>query len=111
MAGRKQNRKPQPEARRPKGLTDGQRTYRSGGRSIVTHQVGAVPILNRLLERMQLHQLLSKHLPADDKRTKINTPRIVLLLLKNLLVSLEPMCGVAEWAQNYGPELFDLSPH
>jgi len=111
MAGRKQNRKPQPEARRPKGLTDGQRTYRSGGRCIVTHQVGAVPILNRLLERMQLHQLLSKHLPADDKRTKINTPRIVLLLLKNLLVSREPMYGVAEWAQNYGPELFDLWPH
>jgi len=70
-----------------------------------------VPILNRLLERMQLQQLLSKHLPPDDGRTKIDTPRIVLLLLKNLLISREPMSGVAEWAQNYGPELFDLWPH
>ena len=93
MARKKQNRKAQPEARRPKGLTDGQRIYQSGGRSIVAHQVGAVPILNRLLERMQLHQMLTRHLPPDDGRTKIDTPRIVLLLLKNLLVSREPMSG------------------
>ena len=58
---------------------------------IPSRTVGAVPILNRLLERMQLERLRTRHLPPDDKRTKINTPRIVLLLLKNLLVSREPM--------------------
>ena len=39
---------------------------------------------------------------------KVDTSRVVLLLLKNLLVSREPVYGVAEWARNFGPELFDL---
>ena len=111
MARKKQNRKAQPEARRPKGLTDGQRTYQSGGRSIVTHQVGAVPILNRLLERMQLERLLTRHLPPDDGRTKIDTPRIVLLLLKNLLVSREPMSGVPIYFQTSSGNVADDQTH
>jgi hypothetical protein len=100
----------QPEARRPKNLTDGQRTYRSRGKVILTHSVGAMPIINRLLKRMRLQEFLQRHLPPEDDRTKVDTPRVVLLLLKNLLVSREPVYGVAEWACNFGPELFDLWP-
>jgi transposase len=100
----------QPESRRPKNLTDGQRTYRSRGKVILTHSVGAMPIINRLLKRMRLQELLHRHLPPEDDRTKVDMPRVVLLLLKNLLVSREPVYGVAEWACNFGPELFDLWP-
>lgn len=60
-----------------------------------------MPIINRLLERMRLEELLCKHLPDEDQRTKIDTPRVVLLLLKNLLVSRQPVYGVAEWASNF----------
>jgi transposase len=67
-----------------------------------------MPIINRLLERMRLGELLGKHLPKEDRRTKIDTPRVVLLLLKNLLISREPVYGVAEWASHFGPDLFDL---
>ena len=108
MAKRKP--KAQPEARRPKNLSAGQRTYRAHGKRIVTHCVGALPIINRLLDRMRLRDFLARHLPAEDSRTKVDTPRVVLLLLRNLLVSREPMYGVAEWARNFGPELFDLRP-
>ena len=104
----KRKRKTQPEARRPKDLTDGQRTYSAKGQHIVTHTVGALPILNRLLERMRLHEFLTRHLPREDARTKIDTPRVVLLVLRNLLVSREPMYGVVEWARNFAPDLFDL---
>ncbi len=104
----KRKRKTQPEARRPKDLTDGQRTYSAKGQHIVTHTVGALPILNRLLERMRLHEFLSRHLPREDARTKIDTPRVVLLVLRNLLVSREPMYGVVEWARNFAPDLFDF---
>lgn len=100
----------QPEARRPKNLTDGQRTYSTHGKRIVTHSVGALPILNRLLQRMRLHEFLKRHLPPEDKRTKVDASRVVLLVLRNLLVSREPMYGVVEWARNFGPELFELWP-
>ncbi len=106
----KRTPKTQGDLRRPKNLSDGQRTYRAGGRHILTHSVGALPILNRLLERMRLLEFLTHHLPPKDDRTKVDTPRIVLLLLRNLLVSREAMYGVVEWAQNFGPELFDLWP-
>ncbi len=102
--------KTQGEARRPKNLPAGQRSNSSGGKTIVTHSVGALPILNRLLKRMRLQEFLGRHLPPEDNRTKVDTPRVVLLLLRNLLVSRAPMYGVAEWACNFGPELFDLWP-
>lgn len=103
------HKKAQPEARRPKDLTDGQRTNKSNGKRILTHCVGAIPIINRLLQRMRLAEFIEHHLAAKDKRTKVDTSIVVLLLLRNLLVSREPMYGVAEWAMNYGPELLDLS--
>jgi transposase len=102
--------KAQPEARRPQGVTHGQRTYRTKEKVVLTHQVGAMPIINRLLTRMRLEEFLRRHLPAEDNRTKVDAARVVLLLLKNLLVSREPMYGVAEWARNFAPELFDLWP-
>jgi len=102
--------KSQPEARRPNNLPAGQRTNSVHGKTIITHSIGALPIMNRLLKRMRLEEFLQAHLPGEDNRTKVDTPRIVLLLLKNLLVSREPMYGVAEWARNHGPELFDLWP-
>lgn len=102
--------KPQPQARRPKNLPAGQRTRAAGGKTILTHSIGALPIINRLLQRMRLAEFLARHLTPEDRRTKVDTPRVVLVLLRNLLVSREPMYGVAEWARNFGPELFDLWP-
>jgi len=103
-------RKPstQPEVRRPPNLPAGQRTYRTNGKTIVTHTVGALPIIHRMFGRMRLQELLDKHLPPEDSRTKVATSRVILLLLKNLLVSREPLYGVAHWASNFQPELFDL---
>lgn len=110
MAKRKNKQtKSQPEARRPKNLSDGQRSYKVHGKAILTHSVGALPILNRILERMRLQDFLARYLPKD-KRSKVDTPRVLLLLLRNLLVSREPMYGVAEWARNFGSDLFDLWP-
>ncbi len=106
----KRKRKTQPEARRPKNRPDGRRTYATHGQHILTHAVGALPILNRVLQRMRLKEFLTQSLPPEDKRTKIDTPRVVLLILRNLLVSREPMYGVVEWARNFGPELFDFWP-
>jgi transposase len=106
----KKRRSTQPEARRPKGLSCGQRTRRSDGKTITTFHVGALPVLNQLLERMKLREFLTQRLPPTDKRTKLDAPRVILLLLKNILVSREPMYGVGEWACNYGSELFDLWP-
>jgi transposase len=76
-----------------------------------SYQVGALPLVNAILERMQLAEILERHLPADDPRTELPTVRALLVLVRNVLLSREPVYGVAEWAARFAPDLLDLWPH
>lgn len=73
----------------------------------MSYDVGALPILNRLIERMRLPDFFREYLLAD-KRCTISPVTGVLLLLKNYLVSREPVYGVAEWACQYRPDLLGI---
>jgi hypothetical protein len=72
--------------------------------------VGALPLVNRLLERMRLEEILSEQLPPDDPRTELPTARALLVLVRNVLLSRQPVYGVAEWAARLAPDLLDLWP-
>ena len=78
------------------------------GHQLRSFQVGALPLINRYLERLQLTELLRRHLPPDDVRRTIPTERIVLLLVRNVLVSRQPLYGIPQWTARHAPELFDL---
>ena len=71
-------------------------------------QVGALPLVNHFLQRLRLEAVLAEHLPTDDVRQELPTARLVSLLVRNVLVSREPLYGVGEWAAGYSPDLFDL---
>lgn len=71
--------------------------------------IGALPIVNRVLQRMRLEEFLEHHLPKDGGQTRIPTSRALLLLVRNLLLSREPIYGIGEWARRYAPELLGLS--
>lgn len=81
----------------------------AAGQTLRSWTVGALPILNRLLERMRLEAILQQHLPPDDPRVKIPTATGLLLLVRNLLLSREPIYGVGEWAERYAPDLLGLA--
>ena len=72
--------------------------------------VGALPILNRLLKRMKLEEILQTYLPREDRRGKLPVARGLVVLVKNLLLSREPIYGLGEWAARYDPALLGLSP-
>ena len=59
-------------------------------------QVGSLPLLNHFIEQLDLERILRQHLPEDDVRQEIPTERIVLLLVRNVLVSREPTRRVSE---------------
>lgn len=80
-----------------------------GDRTLKSYTIGALPIINRILERMQLRELLAKHLPREDRRTKISTPIALLLLLRNVLMSRQPIYGIGEWAERQVPRLLELT--
>ena len=70
--------------------------------------MGVLPLVNALLERMRLAEILAEHLPPDDARMELPTVCALLVLLRNVLVSREPVYGVAEWAARFAPDLLDL---
>ena len=80
----------------------------SSGKTLRSYDVGALPIINRILERMRLSDILQQCLPADDSRTQLPTHRGLVVLVRNILVSREPVYGVGQWASGYAPDLLDV---
>ena len=82
---------------------------RKQGQSLCSQTVGALPILNRLFKRIRLEEFLHAALPSHDARTKLSPAKALLVLLRNLLVSREPIYGVGEWAARHAPDLLGLT--
>src|SRR5271169_943106 len=76
---------------------------RAGGRTLTSYRVGALPIINQLLERMRLDEFLRAYLPHADRRCRIAPSIGVSLLLKNVLLAREPLYGIGEWAARFDP--------
>ncbi len=85
------------------------RVARAAGRTLNSYTIAALPILDRLFDRLGLDSILRDHLPRDDRRSRIPTATGLLLLLKNLRVSREPLYGLGEWAARHVPGLLGLT--
>jgi transposase len=85
-------------------------TARVANGSLTSHRIAALPILDRILTRLRLEVFLRDHLPREDSRSRVPTATALLILLKNLLISREPLYGVGEWAARYLPQLLGLTP-
>jgi len=77
---------------------------RAKGRTLTSYRVGALPIVDRLLDRMRLDQFLRSYLPRADRRCRIAPSIGITLLLKNVLLSREPLYGIGEWAARFDPK-------
>jgi transposase len=73
----------------------------TGDRTLTTYKVGALPLVNAVLSRLDLGQALRTYLPPDDRRMKVPTWKVLLLIVRNLLLSREPVYGIPEWAAQY----------
>ena len=83
---------------------------RTRGGSLCSQTIGALPILNRLLQRMRLAEFFGAALPPEDRRTKLSPVKALLVLLRNLLVSREPIYGMGEWAARHAADALGLMP-
>ncbi|HID66801.1 MAG TPA: IS1634 family transposase, partial [Roseibacterium sp.] len=100
-----------PRSRRSKSREQARAVHvaQSGGVSLSSLSVGALPIVNRIFERMKLEDWLTAYLPRADGRNKIMPVSSMLVLLRNILLCREPLYGVGEWAERYAPDLLDLT--
>jgi len=83
---------------------------KASGKTLKSSTIGALPIIDRMLKRIRLEEFLQAYLPRQDRRTKVPVPRGLLLLLKNILISRDPIYGLGDWAASYAPDLLGLSP-
>ena len=82
---------------------------RASGETLKSWSVGALPIVNRVLQRLKLEEFLRDGLPMEDRRVKVPTASVLLVLLRNLLLSREPLYGIGEWAARHAPDLLELT--
>lgn len=82
----------------------------AAGHTLTSSRVAALPVLDRLLRRLRLDEFLRGHLPHEDRRARVPTATALIVLLKNLLISREPLYGVGEWAARHVPGLLGLTP-
>src|SRR3954464_13953530 len=85
-------------------------TARAARRTLTSFRVAALPVLDRFLRQLRLDEFLRDHLPAEDRRARVPTATALMVLLKNLLISREPLYGIGEWAARHAPELLGLTP-
>jgi len=104
MAKRKRRSKSHPAGAAPGSVA------RSARGTLRSYAVGALPILNHILEQMRLEEFLQAYLPRQDRRVKLPPAKVLLVLVRNFLVSREPIYGIGEWAARYGPDLLGLRP-
>jgi transposase len=83
---------------------------RTGRHVLRSSTVGALPILNQFLGRMRLEDFLRSALPPEDRRMKLSPVKALLVLLRNLLLSREPIYGVGEWAARHAADALGVTP-
>jgi hypothetical protein len=83
-------------------------TPKGGPFGLISHRLGAVPVINHFLDRVRLDAVLQRWLPEPDRRFKLTPAAAIRLLVVNLLVGRAPLYGLAEWAAPYEPSLLGL---
>lgn len=79
--------------------------------SLESLEVGATPVVRHFLQRLQLHALFGRHLPALPGRPSALPSAVTLgVLLTNLLLARQPLYAIAAWVARRVPEHLGLQP-
>jgi transposase len=81
----------------------------AAGNTLQSRAVGALPLINGILKRLQLREHLQALLPTEDRRVMVPAATGLLVLLKNVLLSREPLYGVADWGVRQAPDLLGVT--
>lgn len=72
--------------------------------------VDALPLVNHFLGRLRVETFLDSYLPRASRRPKVSPTRALLVLLRNIVLSREPLYGIGAWARRFDGFLLGLSP-
>src|SRR6266508_6743340 len=87
-----------------------QQTGSGGPFELRSSQLGALPLIDRFFQRIDVAGTLARHLPAGDARTTLAPAAAVGVLVGNLCMARKPLYGLAGWAAAFEPGLLGLRP-
>jgi len=74
-----------------------------------TRWIGGLPIVNALLKRLRVDELLAEVLPAPDIRSKLAPSAALGVLLRNIILNeRQPLYTQGEWVAQAEPALLGL---
>lgn len=75
---------------------------------LTTYRIGALPLIDHVLERLRIEPLLNQYVPTKSRRTLVPYATALGVVLRNILVGRHPLYGLREWAQGYDPEVLGM---
>ncbi len=79
------------------------------GWSLRSSTIGALPLLQVWFQRLRLAEFFAAYVAPGKTRATVPWSAGLLVLLRNVLVSREPVYGVGEWAAQHVPEWLGLT--
>ncbi len=73
-------------------------------------RLGPLPLINHVVRRVGLDELLAEFVPTTDRRQRISHSRALGVLLRSLLVERDPIYRQQEMVGSFAPEAFGLDP-
>ncbi len=67
-----------------------------------------MPVINHFIQRLHLDEILMRRIPGDSSHG-ISSVDCIGLLVRNILVSREPLYGMGEWVDGFPAELLGIS--
>ncbi|MGH9224980.1 MAG: IS1634 family transposase [Acidimicrobiales bacterium] len=74
-----------------------------------TLRIGALPVVNAVLDRLGFDDLVAAYLPAPDARCGLAPAKAIGVMVRNLAVGRRPLYGLTAWAEGYEPGRLGLS--
>lgn len=78
--------------------------------SLRAERLGALPLINHFLERLDLARHLEDFVPTTDRRIRVPYAKALGVPLRSLLIEREPMYRQHETVSTFAPTAFGLDP-
>ncbi len=76
------------------------------GLELHTKTIGPLPVINHFMERLHLEEIIGSRLQSAHDA---GTVQCIGILIRNILVSREPLYGIGEWVEEYPQALLGTS--
>jgi transposase len=73
-----------------------------------SQQIGALPLVHHVLERLRIEPLLDRFLPRPHPRARLSPRQALGILVRNLALARVPLYALGEWAAPRVPSLLGL---